>query len=129
MPVQATCLIMCPSCKALSRTQRSRCYQCGESLIESVHAAPKTLGRSWGEYDRVLQEEVRSAPRIPVAIEGNTLYGDGVLGEPVTVEDIAKGGLQFRSDCEYSVGIRVRLLINLNGESVVASGIVRRVSR
>ena len=129
MSVTATCLIMCPSCKALFRTQRASCYQCGESLVEGEVLGTRADGRSWGEYGRKMQDEVRNAKRTPVTIEGNALYLDGVVGEPVTVEDLAKGGLKFRSDSPYNIGTRVRLLININSESLVASGIVRRVTR
>ena len=129
MSVTATCLIMCPSCKALFRTQRASCYQCGESLVGGEVIGSKDNSRSWGENDRKMQDEVRSSKRTPVSIEGNALYLDGVIGESVTVEDMAKGGLQFRSESPYTLGTRVRLLINLDNESLVASGIVRRVTR
>ena len=129
MPVQATCLIMCPSCKALFRSQRTTCYQCGERLIDPKPEQTITSGRSWGDNNKFMQDEIRRTRRVPVSMEATTISGDGVIGEPVTIEDVGKGGLQFRSACEYTVGTRVRLLVTVEGQQLMASGIVRRIGR
>jgi hypothetical protein len=129
MPVAATCLIMCPNCKALFRTQRRQCCQCGEELVQSEAVLAPPIGRSWGEENKNMQEEIRKFRRVPVEIEANTVSGEGCVGEPISIEDLCKGGLQFRASRSYREGMQVHLLVPIDGKQVVATGIVRRTSR
>jgi hypothetical protein len=129
MTETASCYIVCPNCDAMIRNSRRSCYQCGENLIQAEPAIPESGKKGWSAYTGFIPDEVRGAPRIPVTIEGNTVLASGEIGEPVSIEDIGKGGLQFRSASAYSEGHKVRLVIPVDGEPQVATGIVRRVTR
>ena len=60
-----------------------------------------------------------------MALIGAVLGPNGESGEPIFIENLASGGLKFRSDHAFTAGDIIEVRVPLDGQEFVLSGRVR----
>ncbi len=66
----------------------------------------------------------RHAERRELALTGAVVGPDGESAEPIFIENLASGGLKFRSDHPFEAGELISVIVPLDGQSFVLSGTV-----